>query len=154
METFAEHTALHGRFLALIGSFPGSLWSNPQHEQRMKTLRNSLGYRRTRNTNRYYAAMYLLTANTDIYRRSLNCFDRKGINFKFARLDNIVPHNYTLLMYARDIYEGSRYVSYQDLTEPEVIDLEAFRLIVGSSLILRYGLAALDIKTQRASYKR
>ena len=45
------------------------------------------GYRRRRDTNAYYAAMYLLTSNDDIYRRTANCFCKDGIEFGYAVID-------------------------------------------------------------------
>ena len=44
------------------------------------------GYRRRRDTNAYYAAMYLLTSNDDIYRRTANCFCKDGIEFGYAEV--------------------------------------------------------------------
>ena len=43
-------------------------------------------YRRRRDTNAYYAAMYLLTSNDDIYRRTANCFCKDGIEFGYEQL--------------------------------------------------------------------
>ena len=56
------------------------------------------GYRRRRDTNAYYAAMYLLTSNDDVYRRTANCFCKDGIEFGYAVLKNTSPHNYALFM--------------------------------------------------------
>ena len=67
------------RFKLLIKHFHGSLWSNEQHERRMQFERAVQKYRRSRDTNAYYAAMYLLTANDDIHRRTANCFCKHGI---------------------------------------------------------------------------
>ena len=40
------------------------------------------GYRCRRDTNAYYAAMYLRTSNDDIYRRTANCFCKDGIEMQ------------------------------------------------------------------------
>lgn len=141
LETFSHERRLFQRLNLLIKHYPGSLWSNEQHERRMQYQCAVQGYRRRRDTNAYYAAMYLLTSNDDIYRRTANCFCKDGIEFGYAVLKNTSPHNYALFMAARDLCDKTEAVTMTDLAEPEVIDPEALRLIVNATLIARYGLA-------------
>lgn len=75
------------------------------------------GYRRRRDTNAYYTAMYLLTSNDDIYRRTANCFCKDGIEFGYAVLKNTSPHNYALFMAARDLCDKTEAVTMADLAE-------------------------------------
>ena len=124
------------------------------HERRMQYQCAVQGYRRRRDTNAYYAAMYLLTSNDDIYRRTANCFCKDGIEFGYAVLKNTSPHNYALFMAARDLCDKTEAVTMADLAEPEVIDPEALRLIVNATLIARYGLAAFQIRARGADYER
>ena len=72
LETFPHERRLFQRLNLLIKHYPGSLWSNEQHERRMQYQCAVQGYRRRRDTNAYYAAMYLLTSNDDIYRRTVS----------------------------------------------------------------------------------
>ena len=102
------------------------------------------GYRRRRDTNAYYAAMYLLTSNDDVYRRTANCFCKDGIEFGYAVLKNTSPHNYALFMAARDLCDKTEAVTMADLAEPEV----------NATLIARYGLAAFQIRARGAEYER
>ena len=141
LETFPHERRLFQRLNLLIKHYPGSLWSNEQHERRMQYQCAVQGYRRRRDTNAYYAAMYLLTSNDDIYRRTANCFCKDGIEFGYAVLKNTSPHNYALFMAARDLCDKTEAVTMADLAEPEVIDPEALRLIVNATLIARYGLS-------------
>lgn len=154
METFPRDRRLSSRLNLLIKHYPGSLWSNEQHERRMQYQCAVQGYRRRRDTNAYYAAMYLLTSNDDIYRRTANCFCKDGIEFGYAVLKNTSPHNYALFMAARDLCGKTEAVTMADLAEPEVIDPEALRLIVNATLIARYGLAAFQIRARGAEYER
>lgn len=146
LETFPHERRLFQRLNLLIKHYPGSLWSSEQHERRMQYQCAVQGYRRRRDTNAYYAAMYLLTSNDDIYRRTANCFCKDGIEFGYAVLKNTSPHNYALFMAARDLCDKTEAVTMADLAEPEVIDPEALRLIVNATLIARYGLAAFQIR--------
>lgn len=154
METFPRDCRLSSRLNLLIKHYPGSLWSNEQHERRMQYQCAVQGYRRRRDTNAYYAAIYLLTSNDDIYRRTANCFCKDGIEFGYAVLKNTSPHNYALFMAARDLCGKTEAVTMADLAEPEVIDPEALRLIVNATLIARYGLAAFQIRARGAEYER
>ena len=154
LETFPHERRLFQRLNLLIKHYPGSLWSNAQHERRMQYQCAVQGYRRRRDTNAYYAAMYLLTSNDDIYRRTANCFCKDGIEFGYAVLKNTSPHNYALFMAARDLCDKTEAVTMADLAEPEVIDPEALRLIVNATLIARYGLAAFQIRARGAEYER
>ena len=154
METFPRDCRLSSRLNLLIKHYPGSLWSNEQHERRMQYQCAVQGYRRRRDTNAYYAAMYLLTSNDDIYRRTANCFCKDGIEFGYAVLKNTSPHNYALFMAARDLCGKTEAVTMADLAEPEVIDPEALRLIGNATLIARYGLAAFQIRARGAEYER
>ncbi len=86
LETFPHERRLFQRLNLLIKHYPGSLWSSEQHERRMQYQCAVQGYRRRRDTNAYYAAMYLLTSNDDIYRRTANCFCKDGIEFGYAVL--------------------------------------------------------------------
>ena len=86
METFPRDRRLSSRLNLLIKHYPGSLWSNEQHERRMQYQCAVQGYRRRRDTNAFYAAMYLLTSNDDIYRRTANCFCKDGIESGYAQL--------------------------------------------------------------------
>ena len=63
LETFPHERRLFQRLNLLIKHYPGSLWSNEQHERRMQYQCAVQGYRRRRDTNAYYAAMYLLTSS-------------------------------------------------------------------------------------------
>ena len=85
------------------------------------------------------AAMYLLTAQKDIARRTADCFWRNKIDFSLADTRNISPHGYTLLSAARDIYANGDGITLNDLACDEVIDPIAFRLIVNALHIARSG---------------
>ena len=66
---------------------------SPAHRGRMERLKAREGFRRKRDTPAYFAAMYLLTANDDLFLRSANCFCRHGIEFDYGTLKDISPHS-------------------------------------------------------------
>ena len=136
---------LRNRLPGLIHSYPGSLWADEKHKTRMEVFHNRLGYIKSRNTPSYYAALYLLTSNDNIYRRTANCFLSGGINFSYAVLRGISPHNYTLLYAAKGLFH-EKGITESELADPEVVDDAAFRLIINALLIAKYGTAAFNLK--------
>ena len=136
---------LQNRLPGLIHSYPGSLWANEKHKIRMEVFHNRLGYIKSRNTPSYYAALYLLTSNNALYRRTANCFLSSGIDFSYAVLRGIPPHNYTLLYAAKGLFH-EKGITESELADPEVVDDEAFRLIINALLIAKYGTATFNLK--------
>lgn len=138
-------SSIRNRLPGLIHSFPGSLWADQKHKTRMKVFNNRLGFIKIRNTPSYYAVLYLLTSNDALYRRTANCFHHGGIDFSYAVLRGISPHNYALLYAAKGL-RHEKGVTESELADPEVIDEEAFRLIMNALLIAKYGTAAFHLK--------
>ena len=122
-------SSIRPRLPGLIHGFPGSLWADEKHETRMKVFDNRLGYIKSRNTPSYYAALYLLTSNDALYRRTANCFYHGGIDFSYAVLRGISPHNYALFCAAKGLRHAGG-VTESELADPMTIDDEAFRLII------------------------
>ena len=67
-DTFPHDAHLDARLRTVIRRFTGLLFLIPSHEQRMECVKIEQVYRRKRSTPAYYAAMYLLTANEDLYK--------------------------------------------------------------------------------------
>ena len=146
LDSFHSDPRLGAKLRTAARLFHGSLWLNEGHRQRMDAMKAREGYRPRRDTPAYFAAMYLLTADPDTAKRTANCFCRDGIMFSYATTKGISPHGYTLLSAARDIYASGDGVALTDLADREVIDTEAFCLIVNALLFARYGSAVLEIQ--------
>ena len=113
-----------------------------------------MGYSPSRNTPAYYAAMYLLTANETLYWRMANCFCRSGLDFSFAILRGISPHNYALYRAAVGLCTERRGVTLLEMADRELVDDDAFRLIINAMLIARYGIAAMKLKKEETSHDK
>ncbi|MGM9603934.1 MAG: hypothetical protein ACI3XG_02600 [Faecousia sp.] len=138
-------SSIRYRLPKLIHGFPGSLWADEKHKTRMEVFNNRLGYIKSRNTPSYFAALYLLTSNDALYRRTANSFYHGGIDFSYAVLRGISPHNYALLYAAKGL-RHARGVTESELADPMTIDDEAFLLIMNALLIAKYGTAAFNLK--------
>ena len=141
---FFENEKIQKRIKYMIRTFPGSLWSTEIHRRNMSELDYLLGFHQSRNTRRFYAAMYLMTVNNDLIERTAYCFNRDGIDFSKVRIKGISVQNYDLLMAARQIYTGKRYIFQNDLANPEIIDDDVFRLIMNALLIMRMGIKVFE----------
>lgn len=129
----------------VLTSEPQSLiWLNQKHSMNMYEADYNLGFHLERNTNSFYATMYLMIANQELVNRSWWCFSKYGIDFKRIRLRGISPQLYAVLMPAKEIYTGQEYISESDLANPEIIDDTAFKLIINAKLIKRFGVGFLQ----------
>ncbi len=149
LETFPGDAHLDARLHTVIQRFHGSMFLTAGHRQRMETAKRYTGHLRSRDKSAYFAALYLLTANPNLFGHAEKCFQRQGIEFDYAVLKNITPHNYTLFSAAKDIYADADGVSLADLANGEIVDTLAFSLIVNALLIVRYGPAVLEIRERR-----
>ena len=134
-----------------IRRFFGSLYLTADHCQRMEKLKVRLGHRKGRDTPAYFAAMYLLTANEGLYHHTANCFCRYGIEFAYATMRDMSPHDYTLFSAAKDIYADTPGMALADLANGIVVDPLAFSLITNALLVARYGLTVLNCRERGTS---
>ncbi|MFQ7857419.1 MAG: hypothetical protein ACLRIS_22010 [Flavonifractor plautii] len=95
-------------------------------------------------------ALFLLTSSAELWKRSANCFYRKGFEPAYAVLGGISPHDYALISAAKGLYRGVGGPATMELADPDIVDAEVFRMIVNATLIARYGLPVLDIRARRA----
>lgn len=141
---FFKNEKIQKRINYMTCTFSASLWNSEKHRRNMSELDFMLGFHNFRNTRQYYAAMYLITVNDDLIERTAYCFNRDGIDFSKAHLKGISVQNYDLLMAAKQIYTGKRYIFQNDLADPEIIDDVTFRLIINAKLIEQFGIIFLQ----------
>ena len=134
------------RLTILLQDYPGYLWGDSNHKTRMELFNHQLGYNKSRNTPSYYAAMFLLTSNQALINCTGNCFYRSGIEFGYATLGGMSPHNQALYTAAKGL-RNSRGITEAELADPEKIDDEAFRLIIN-------GLYTPETNRQKKGHKR
>lgn len=151
-DTFPGHSKLTPRLNSLIRGFPGSLWTENQHQVRMEHIQLLRPFKRERDTPSYYAALYLLSSDQDLFDRAFECFQTGGIDFGRMQLQGISPRGYTLYSAARSIYAGDAHLAIEDMADPEIVDPYTFRLIINAFLIARYGLPVLEVKDQKARF--
>jgi len=150
VDTFPRPSKLTRRLNSLVRDFPGSLWADDRHQIRMEHIKLLRPFNRERDTPSYYAALYLLSSDQDLFDRAFECFQTAGIDLSRMQLQGISPRRYTLYSAARSIYAGDAHLAIEDMADPEIVDPYTFRLIINAFLIARYGLPVLDVRDQKA----
>ena len=151
-DTFPRPSKLTRRLNTLVNGFSGSLWADDRHQIRMEHIQFLLPFKQERDTPSYYAALYLLSSDQDLFDRAFECFQAAGIDFSRMQLQGISPRGYTIYSAARSIYAGDTNLAIEDMTDPEIVGPYTFRLIINAFLIARYGLPVLEVKDQKARF--
>lgn len=141
--TFNYNRILFRRLQTSIKYFPGSLWRDEDHESRF--LYATAGCREIFVKPGYYAAVYLLTADEDLYKRCSQCFLGNSINFQKVRIQEIGTFGYTLLSYAKKLYGGRNDLPMGELLDEEIIPQEEFTLIVNAMMLNQHGRDIFNI---------
>ena len=99
------------------------------------------------------AAVYLLSADAFLWGRAFPAVGPDIIRFHEIRIHGVDLDGYVLFHTAKDLYKGTCHISLSELTDPELVSEDAFRLVVSSFLIRRYGtgvLAAERVSTEKS----
>ena len=143
-DTFGYNRILMKRLSELAADFPGTLWADETHRQRFVYVTSQCDDQLV--SPAYFAAVYLITSNTDIYERAFRCFLRSGLYFKNFRIQGISTDNYTLFAYAKMLYSGQKKLPADELADSEIVSAEAFRFAVNASMIAKHGTEVLKIQ--------
>lgn len=73
---------------------------------------------------------------------------------QIAILRGISPHNYALYRAAVGLFTERRGVTLSEMADRELVDDDAFRLIINAMLIARYGIAAMKLKKEETSHDK
>ncbi|MBQ9996024.1 MAG: hypothetical protein IJP32_06615, partial [Clostridia bacterium] len=93
-DTFGYNRLPMKRLNTLVSDFPQTMWADETHRQRFCYSTSQCDEQLA--SPAYYAAVYLITSNTDIYNRAFLCFLKSGLYFPNFRIQGISPDNYTL----------------------------------------------------------
>ena len=114
-ESFSSRSPLLRRIRLVLTFYDKSFWKDDEHFRRFQQADAILGFYKSRNTNEYYSALFLLTADHSLFLRFLDCFNRREINFDLAYLKGITPEHYALYKIAKSLYTGTAEVGVLSL---------------------------------------
>lgn len=89
------------------------------------------------------SALYLLTANYDLWRCTQKYVVNNTICFEQISLKNCTEDQYALYCAAKDLYLGTRHMSISDLSDTKQIAPNTFAIICNAMVVRRFGLGAL-----------
>ncbi len=96
----------------------------------------------------YGAAVFLLSADEQLWDRVYLNVTEDSIYFKNMKLGAVSLEQYILFHAAKDMYLGTKHISLNELSDKNLIADEAFKLIVNAMLIKRYGINIIRWENQ------
>ena len=99
-----------------------------------------------RKSNRLSAALFLLSAYPDVWRRIVWKIDENGFDFKTVDLSGIGEEEYSVYQAAKSLATSSINITLADLAFPDLVSDEAFQLIICALLLARFGDAVLNLE--------
>ena len=97
-------------------------------------------------SNEYLAALYLLTADRELWNSAKRVIGRKEIDFSTIRPIEFTTISYTVFVVAKDIYNGETHITLKDICDRYLISDKLFELFVAAIHICRLGYSYLGIK--------
>lgn len=130
--------AFIARLGLLVLHFRGSFWLDREHEFNTRLLLRSVGYGAWRDP-RFFAVLYLLGSNRALLKRAWNACMPSGFEPGYMVMRGVSERDYALIQAAKAITGNGTGMVLEDLADAEVVNDEAFRLIVNALLIASYG---------------
>ena len=90
------------------------------------------------------SAVYLLTADTQLWRRVQNQVEKNCIRFDKMNLGSVDEKAYTLFCCAKDLYLGTKHITITDLADEQLISPKMFGIICNALAIRRFGIGVLN----------
>ena len=125
-ESFSSRSPLLRRIRLVLAFYDKSFWKDDKHFRRFQQADAILGFYKSRNTNEYYSALFLLTADHSLFLRFLDCFNRREINFDLANLKGIPPEHYALYKIAKSLYTGTAEVAQNSPRQATPVSEQCF----------------------------
>lgn len=146
-----ENEAFIQRLGLLVLHFHGSFWLDSEHEYNTRLLLRSVGYQAWRNP-RFFAVLYLFGSNRALLKRAWNACMPQGFEPLYMVMRGVSAHDYTLIQTAKALMCGRLGLTLYDLSDDEIVDDEAFTLIINALLIANYGSDVLKLGGTELEY--
>ena len=120
-------------------------YKNPAH---MKIYRHYVLLSPYRHTNEFLAAIYLLSADKELWFRAKKAINGKTICFDQIDNKELSCYSYTLYRLAQDFYEGLQHIGLHDIGDTYLISDKTCTLIINAINICRDGYKAIGVIKQ------
>lgn len=95
----------------------------------------------------YVAAVFLLSADKFLWKRSRNALTAYSVNFDHLNLSGISTESYALFTAAKAIYHGDADISINELCDTDLVDDATVMTIFAGIMLVRNGIGLLNWRT-------
>ena len=138
---------LNKRISDLIRNHDGELFLDPIHESRFNTVCRLQNEPIERRATTYLATLFLLTADDKLWYAAKDNVYIDNFDFKRMNLNGINTDGYALYQMAKTLQRGQEYIKLNEISDKHLIGDRAFKAIIHSVLITKYGAAVLQMKS-------
>ena len=96
-----------------------------------------------KDNNKLVSAVYLLSADTQLWRKIEARVGYNSIDFAGLIVGTISESAYTLLCCAKDLYFGAKHITISDLADEDLVPNKLFEVICNAMMIRRLGINAI-----------
>ncbi|WP_202708541.1 hypothetical protein [Sporosalibacterium faouarense] len=130
---------LKDRLKLLTSNFKGEIFLNHNHKEIFYHVLNKQDIYIDDISPRYIAILFLLTADEMLWKISEHAVKPNGFDFSQICLKQISTEGYAMYQTAKTIWTGKEYIKISEIADEDLIDEIAFKAIINSALITRYG---------------
>ncbi len=123
----------------------GTFFANPDHEDFFKKLIKSNPF----GGSRFYAAVFLLSADFNLWKRSEAAIINSTVDFRKIDLKGISADGYTLYKAAKTIYTSNPEITSSELFDKELADDLILYIIFNAFLIAENGVKILELEGEK-----
>ena len=112
-------------------------------QQHKSTFKKAIR-KKDKTNNKLMTAMYLLTADQDVWKKVQEHIDDDIIDYDSIRLSTVSENGYTLYSASKDMYFNTDHVSLSDIFDTSLVSPKMFDVIITAIYIRRIGLAEAE----------
>lgn len=143
----SESYPLEKRITDLNRTHNGEFFLSPIHESRFNTVCRLQNEPIESRATTYLATLFLLTADDKLWYAAKDHVYLDSFDFKRMNLNGINTDGYALYQMAKTLQRGQEYIKLNEISDKHLIGDRAFKAIIHSVLITKYGAAVLQMKS-------
>ena len=116
------------------------IFHNMKHRNDFYSLLMGKRAKTLKHTPNFAAAVFLLSADEELWEKVCKNILDTGIYFDRVRLGGVTLEQYILFHAAKDVYNGTKHIRLSELTDRDLIPDEILRLIVNAFVIEKCGV--------------
>lgn len=134
-----KNKQLKARLRHLTSGYCSGWFYDKSHQRRFELAKSALRINLDAMSSRYAAALFLLTADEQLWRIAEKGTTSRSLQFGQMKLCNISTDAYALYQAAKSLYTGKESITVSELADPEIIEGPLLTIIVNGILIARFG---------------